>query len=388
MVVRVVILTIIAVHIVPAMVYAVRSPEGFVQAGATWARDHGYGAIVDRVEHWRYSEPPSAEPAGELGVSNEVLELVPTATTVAPEPSASSSSDGPMVSIVSTTSTAPTTTTTTWAPAPLPPVQPEALTGEGEWLPILEIDGRNVAWVTSIRPSAEYGSVRATYVRFDPSLMRGVLYNGSAIPGGNDWANHRRVSGEVLRDLLLTFNGGFRFEHTEGGYKVEGVVAEPLVEGQVSLAIDGDGKVKLGVFGRDLVDGPEWVSIRQNLPPIVDGGVSGVNSSNRGWWGSDYGGVTYVPRSAICDMGDGTLLWAIVGDIDADGLAAALVAAGCVIGMQLDINGTWPHFAVYGGLGTLERTPYVVDRRMGNPGRYLKDSEKDFFAFFVDPDAL
>lgn len=379
-VVRVVLLTVILVNVVPALVYVARSDEGFVQAGATWARDHGYGAIVDRIEHWRYSEPPSAEPADELGVSNEVLELVPTATSVpASAPVVSTTTIAPMVT---------TTTTTTWAPSPLPPVQSEALDGEGKWLPILEIGGRNAAWVTSIRPSAEYGSVRATYVRFDPSLMRGVLYNGSAIPGGNDWVNYRRVSGEALRDLVLTFNGGFRFEHTEGGYKVEGVVAEPLLEGQVSLAFDASGKATLGVYGRDLVDGPEWVSIRQNLPPIVDGGVSGVNSSNRGWWGSDYGGVTYVPRSALCDMGDGTLMWAIVGDTDADGLAAALVAAGCVVGMQLDINGTWPHFAVYGGLGTLERTPYVVDRRMGNPGRYLKDSEKDFFAFFVDPDAL
>jgi len=378
-VVLVVVSALILVNVVPALIYAARSDEGFVQAGATWARDHGYGVIVDRIEHWRYSDPPSAKPASQLGVSDEVLALVPTATTVPPKETTPTS-----VAPVATTST---TTTTTWAPPPLVPVQDEPLPGEGQWLPILELDDRNVAWVTSIRPLLDYGSVRATYVRFDPLLMRAVLYNGSAIPGGNDWIDYRRVQGEALRDLLLTFNGGFRFEHTEGGYKVQGIVAEPLVDGQASLAIDVDGKVTIGVYGRDLVDGPEWVSIRQNLPPIVDGRSSGVNPSNRGWWGSDYGGVTYVPRSAICDMGDGTLLWAIVGDTDAHGLAAALVDAGCETGMQLDINGTWPHFAVYGGLGELDRAPVVVDRRMGNPGRYLKDSEKDFFAFFVDPDA-
>jgi len=378
-VVLVVVSAVILVNVVPALIYAARSDEGFVQAGATWARDHGYGVIVDRIEHWRYSDPPSAKPASQLGVSDEVLALVPTATTVPPKESTPTS-----VAPVATTGT---TTTTTWAPPPLVPVRDEPLPGEGQWLPILELGDRNVAWVTSIRPLVDYGSVRATYVRFDPSLMRAVLYNGSAIPGGNDWIDYRRVQGEALRTLLLTFNGGFRFEHTEGGYKVQGIVTEPLVDGQASLAIDVDGKVTIGVYGRDLVDGPEWVSIRQNLPPIVDGRSSGVNPSNRGWWGSDYGGVTYVPRSAICDMGDGTLLWAIVGDTDADGLATALVDAGCETGMQLDINGTWPHFAVYGGLGELDRAPVVVDRRMGNHGRYLKDSEKDFFAFFVDPDA-
>ncbi|MFM7045900.1 MAG: hypothetical protein ACKOYG_10215 [Ilumatobacteraceae bacterium] len=72
----------------------------------------------------------------------------------------------------------------------------------------------------------------------------------------------------------------------------------------------------------------------------------------------------------------------MAGPVDAAMLAGLLVDAGCVTAMQLDINGTWPQFAFYEGYGTVERTPVLVDARMRNPYRYLKGTEKDFFALF------
>ena len=45
------------------------------------------------------------------------------------------------------------------------------------------------------------------------------------------------------------------------------------------------------LLGRDIVDDGSWVSLRQNLELIVDGGESRVDAAiaNGVWWGADHG---------------------------------------------------------------------------------------------------
>ena len=79
-------------------------------------------------------------------------------------------------------------------------------------------------------------------------------------------------------------------------------------------------------------------------------------------------------------------MFVVAGDVDAMLFGTVLVNAGCTTAMQLDINGTWPQFAYYGGLGSTDRTATLVDSRMGNAYRYLNGSTKDFVALVVaDP---
>lgn len=348
----------------------IESDEPALQTAASWARNHGFSAVVDRLEMWRYSGEPSTKLADELALSD-----VFTSTTTTVPPTSNTA--------VPANTGAPTTTTTTYAPVPLVPVQEEPLEGEGEWIPVAEVGGSNVMWVASTRPLREYGSVRATFVQIDQTNLRFGLYNGTETPGGRDWVRGSKVSEADLPRLIAAFNGGFRFEHIDGGYFTEGREVKPLVAGQGTIAIDHDGKIFIGEFGRDLANDGNWVSIRQNLPLMVDAHTSIVDRYREDEWGVANGGIVVVFRSALCSLDDGRLMYAVAGDVGIADFARILVDAGCARAVQLDVNGTWPQIAVYFGFGTTDRTGVVLDRRMRNNNRYIKGTEKDFFAAFA-----
>lgn len=341
--------------------YVLANPgEPVQQSVAAWARNHGMGALVDRLESWLHTDPPSREPADELALQ-------------APD------------------TTAPAVTTTTvappWAPERIePPIAPP-LKGEGRWRPVAESTGAARIWATSLRPLAEYGSVVATAAVWDPSTVHAALYNGDEIPGGGPWTNWRRVRGAAKPALLATFNGGFRFEHRAGGYFTEGKTVREFIDGYATFAIAADGSATIGVYGDDIVNDGSWKSLRQNLPPLVRGGVSVYQNYGGVDWGKDYGNKIFTFRSAVCTRADGSMLYVAVGDVNIAMLVDTALVLGCETAMELDINGNWPLFSVFGGLGTTERQGNAIDKRMGNRNRYLNGAPKDFFALF-DPAIL
>ncbi|MEY3806912.1 MAG: hypothetical protein RIR69_1724, partial [Actinomycetota bacterium] len=201
------------------------------------------------------------------------------------------------------------------------------------------------------------------------------------LPGGT-WNNGSRIMKAAVPSLLLAFNGGFRFEHHQGGYFTEGKMLKPLREDQATFAIDHAGFATVGVLGRDLFDDSSWKTLRQNLPPMLMNGDISLDEFRGTHWGNDYGKVIYTFRSATCLRSDGRLLFAVAGDVDIDMFADILKTLDCLTAMQLDINGTWPQATTYSGFGTANRQGTVLDRRMKNVNRYLNKSAKDFFAFF------
>jgi len=334
------------------------------QRVTTWGRDHGLGRIIDQLELWTYSDPPAAVPAEELELA------VTTTSTVA----------------TSTTESAVTTTTiyTPASPAPLAPVLSRPLVGEGQWLPVMQANGVDVMWATSLRPLRSSPSVVATIVQIDQTYLRTGMFNGREVPGG-DWIRDDSVPGDLLPSLLAVMNGGFRLEHTYGGYMTEGRVVQELIPGRGTVAISRDGRMTIGELGRDVFDDGTWQTLRQNLVLIVDNGQSGVERARRErvFWGAFSSGEIYVNRSAVCEMSDGRLTYVMAGLLDAPQLAEVLISIGCWRAVQLDINGSWPSFVLFGHGegGTLQ--PVAVDRRMSSdPMRYVTGSSKEFFAFF------
>jgi hypothetical protein len=183
--------------------------------------------------------------------------------------------------------------------------------------------------------------------------------------------------------LVAAFNGGFRFDNEPGGYFTEGRMVRPLIAGQATLAIDRNGRLFVGEYGRDLSDDGTWQSLRQNLPLIVDGGVSQALLKPGTNWGRNYHNVIYVTRSAVCLRTDGRYAYVTVGPVDAPSLGQALVALGCRRAIELDITGTWPTFVSFHPGSAGQETAVFLDRRMGgNPARYLTGSSKEFFAGF------
>lgn len=319
---------------------------------AAWARNHRLGMLVDWAESVRYSEPPSTAPADDLALMPEV----------AP-------------------STQPATTLPRYAPQPLTPVITPALENEGAWRVVREVDGNPAAWVAGLRPSAKFGSVRATFAVIDQSVLTAVLFNGTEIPGGKSWERGPRVPQELTDSLVFAFNGGFRREHARGGYFTEGREVWPMVKDRASLGIDADGRVHIGSWGSDLrpdgFGGSPWVSVRQNLTLIVkDGQVARDVGSIQ--WGTSDKGALFILRSAACIRTDGKLMYSIIGAADAKILAHALIAAGCETAMQLDVNASYPRAYHFN-----DGTPSRLDARMaGRDDLYLTKSHREFVAFF------
>jgi len=246
------------------------------------------------------------------------------------------------------------------------------------------VGGVPVVWTTKVHPLAKKPSVVATAAVIDQERLRAVLFNGPVIPGGRGWARGNHVPASMVPVLVATFNGGFELKHMKGGYFTEGRTVKRLRNGDATLAIDRGGRIVIGVYGKDLTNDGTWVSLRQNLPPVVLNGESAIDQAPGTYWGDDFGNVSDNFRSALCVLGDGRLMYVAMGLVDIRPLANGLVAMGCRTAMALDQNGTWPHFATYSDPGAAKRSGLLLDRRMSQPNRAITRSKKDFIALF-DP---
>ncbi|MEY4371665.1 MAG: hypothetical protein RL219_434, partial [Actinomycetota bacterium] len=211
-----------------------------------------------------------------------------------------------------------------------------------------------------------------------------ALFNGTEVPGKKGFTNGSKVSKALAPSLVASFNGGFEFRHMKGGYVTEGRKLKGLRKGDATLGVTTEGLLVLGVYGDDITDDGSWVSLRQNLPPIVLDGEVSVGRYKGIYWGDNFGGVTVTYRSAICRIADGRLMYVAMGAVDITPMARGLVAMGCEMAMQLDINGHWPNFVWYRNLGETTRKGVVIDSRMNGQQRVLTGWKKDFIALF-DP---
>ena len=396
---------------------------------ASWARENKLGPVVDQLEAWLHNDPPAVAPADSLALAitpvtdastqtSTTLTGESSTTTTVPDiitplqirPTVATSScpiDNTVATVVTSTTTSTTSTTTsttTTVPGAIVttttttttiPAKPEdlssqllpALPGEGEWQAIMRVRTKPIVYATSIRPLWCFGSVVATMATFDPTRVRTAMFNGTEMPGGKGWKNGSKIRGTALRPLIASFNGGFRFEHQPGGYVTEGKTVRKMRKGYATLAISQDGISTIGVWGDTITDDGSWASLRQNLPPLVHNGKSVYANYPKVDWGNDFGNKVYNFRSAVCLRTDGLMMFVAVGKVNIGMLADTLVVLGCKTGMELDINGQWPYFAVYSDFGKATRWGKIIDNRMGDPNRHLNGSTKDFFALF-DPETL
>ena len=393
---------------------------------ASWARENKLGPVVDQLEAWLHNDPPAVAPADSLALAIIPDTTAQTSTTLATTPNQSSTStstpekikplqirptaatsscpiNNTSVTVVTSTSTTTTSTTSTTTtpetsttttsttipakPADLSSQLLPALPGEGKWQAVMRVRTKPIVYATSIRPLWCFGSVVATMATFDPTRVRTAMFNGTEMPGGNGWKNGSKIRGTALRSLIASFNGGFRFEHEPGGYVTEGRTVRKLRKGYATLAISQDGISTVGIWGDTITDEDSWATLRQNLPPLVHNGKSVYANYPKVDWGNDFGNKVYNFRSAICLRTDGLMMFVAVGKVNIGMLADTLLVLGCKTGMELDINGQWPYFAVYSDFGKATRWGEIIDNRMGDPNRHLNGSTKDFFALF-DPETL
>lgn len=233
------------------------------------------------------------------------------------------------------TTTVPPTTTTTSASPPQPGWTPLATTATG-----VAVDEQTY--------TASDGS-QVTLVRFRAGQVHYALHVGSADPPGGTGvpgAPGPAITPQEQPVLLAAFNGGFESGAGPQGFEVNSQVLEPLQAGLASLVIDASGNAQVGVWGAGVpLPGEQVVSVRQNLPPLVEGGQPSSAVGNVSAWGATLGGGAAVARSALGEDAQGDLIYAGSMSAVPSDLASALVAAGTTTAMELDINPEWVQLA-------------------------------------------
>ena len=240
---------------------------------------------------------------------------------------------------------------------------------------------RRPCCVTTLRDQPEYPRVLAGVAwinthRTTVTLNPGRLEPAVALPRGAMEVPHASRP-----RLLATFNSGFKLGDSRGGFAVGGHTYAALQRGQATLVGYADGHVDVA----DWQGGPTLpagaVFARQNLPLIVNYGRPSPNISNGAEWGATVGNAVLVWRSAIGVDGRGNLIYVAGEDQSVSSLARALVRAGAVRAMELDINSFWVSFITYGAPGA-RAARNLLPGMERSPLRYLEPDDRDFFAVY------
>ncbi len=244
--------------------------------------------------------------------------------------------------------------------------------------------GGSVGWAPAGRqvlgrPVLYTGSANGAFVAWmDPQLTRPVVVPGTGDPLGSPWGG--QVAPDQRPFLVSSFNGGFKWGDVDGGVIAFGASYRGPVAGEASFIVYADGTYTVGAWGRDKDPAKQVVGLRQNLGLLVDGGAPTPAASNSGAWGASVAGAA-TARGGVGVDANGGLVWA-GGRLSPLALASALVAAGAVRGMEMDINPDWVNFNSY------DVGPDNVAHGNGLYGaagidRYLHPDGRDFIAMFV-----
>ncbi len=234
------------------------------------------------------------------------------------------------------------------------------------------------------RPAAwlAHSSSGATLLTIDQRLLALHLHSGTTDAGTLGWRFGPSVAGAERGHLVAAFNGGFRLSVGAGGFMSYGRTAVPLGDGVGSIVTYSDGTTDIGSWHQEVpAPGRQVVSVRQNLPLLIDHGQPASTLDCLSCWGATLGGVSDPARSALGITADGRLVWAGGEHLTPAQLASALVGAGVVRAVELDINPEWVAGYLYGhrgGHGPLAVVP-VVPGQNGIPGEFLAPWSRDFF---------
>jgi hypothetical protein len=275
--------------------------------------------------------------------------------------------------------TARSTTTTTSAPTPPPPPAPVDTVTPG-WA-LLSTDPAGIA--AEERMVTVSSGRQVTLVRFRVGHVVYDLHVGSTDPPTDLAAIPPDRGPSIAADeapfLLAAFNGGFKMNAHVGGFEVQGQVLYPLVPGTASFVIDTDGSAHIGVWGDGLPLPKEQVSsVRQNLPPLITHGVPNPTVGDPAAWGDAVSKDFVVARSAAGEDAYGNIVYAGGMALLPQDLSDALLTAGVVNGMQLDINPNWIQLDAAPGMGAPLARQVPGQNRPAD--QYVVGWTRDFFS--------
>ncbi len=246
------------------------------------------------------------------------------------------------------------------------------------WKPVASVGGQSAAWIA--RRSG------VTLLRFDQRLVRLALHAGLGEPEGQGWLYGDRIGAGEIHQIVAAFNGGFKLSYGSVGFMADGRVAVPLGVGLGSIVTYRNGTTEIGAWQEGVpVPGMKVASVLQNLHLLVNRGVAAPTIENcvLSCWGATLGGGPDVARSALGITGEGQLVWAAGESLSPAMIAQALIDAGVVRAVELDINPEWVAGYLYlhhrDGLSAVPGVP----SQSGIPGRLLTPYDRDFFTILA-----
>jgi len=213
----------------------------------------------------------------------------------------------------------------------------------------------------------------------DPSRLRFRIVPGYAVPEGGPSTKADTTPSTWVPTMLAGFDSGYKLSDHVGGYYYLGRTVAPLRAGLASLVTHADGSLTIGAWGKDVSMTADTVMVRQNLRPLISGGVSRAKvSDGPRVWGISNGNRPRANRSALGRLPDGGLVFVYAHDVTAAGLADVLLHVGVVEAIDLDMNVSWPTGFVYSHSGGRVVGAKINAHIVRPPSTYLSRFKKDF----------
>jgi len=247
------------------------------------------------------------------------------------------------------------------------------------WKVIAQVRGQPAAWL------AQRSGV--TLMRFDQGFVHLTLHAGSSDGGVTGWTYGDRITPREIHLLLAAVNGGFKLSYRDVGFMSGGHVAAPLKDGLASIVTYTDGTTDIGTWRAGVPSAGKAVfSVLQNQRLLVDRGVAASTVSNCiiACWGETIGAQTAVARSGLGITPSGQLVWAAGEQLQPAELASALIGAGAVRAIELDINPDWVAGYLYIHQPSGPSPVPVVPGQLGIAGKLLEPYSRDFLAFVAN----
>jgi hypothetical protein len=268
-----------------------------------------------------------------------------------------------------------------WPPA-IKPVFAHPLPGEGTWKPTgPPVKGGPPVLVTTFRPEPSYPSTVAYVAWFDHTRTALAFYPGRYEPPTAAVRGPMMVPNDQRSRLLATFNSGFIYSDVNNGSTDNGLVNEPLADGNATLIGYRDGRVAIKKWTGGPNAGPNVAWSRQSLPPIIWNGKLSPALNDSSQWGYTLGNAVRVWRTGVGIDRRGNLIYAAADGQTVTSLARLLKRAGAVRAMEFDINPEWHTLITYAHQHGLVPTE-VGPNPMQPATRYLTPDDRDFFAVY------
>ncbi len=269
-----------------------------------------------------------------------------------------------------------------WPPPPLNPPGVEPFEGEGLWT--TPVPDRPHVLRTFLRVDARRPYERVYLFAFDMRALALRFVAGTRDPRSTTGVQGSgRIAARDRDAVVAAFNGGFKLEHGEFGTVEAGGAVVPPSPGWATVALDADGRARMGVWD---VEGPlpaGVVALRQNLTPLIADGV--VNPARSRQWGQLVARLDaeHTPRSALGVSTGGILVFAWSLAASADQIGEAMRRAGVRFAMHLDMNPGHTGLSFLTGApsdsGELRALGPGAPEMDHRDGRWLGPETRDFF---------